>query len=88
MRYAIIQRGESRSFPAGDAFLAGASAGGEVAIHLGTPVQADDSKAAILVELGSECLGVHTGEAAGIEGSNVLGFARYRNGADAPSKLV
>jgi 3-hydroxybutyryl-CoA dehydrogenase len=31
---------------------------------------------------------VHTGEKAGEEGSNVLGFARYRNGADPPSQLI
>jgi 3-hydroxybutyryl-CoA dehydrogenase len=88
MHYTIHQHGESRSFPPGDAFLAGASTGGEVTIHLGTPLVADASKAAVLVELGTECLGVHTGEKAGEEGSNVLGFARYRNGADAPSKLI
>jgi len=40
------------------------------------------------VELGTECLGVHAGEQSGDEGSNVLGFARYRNGSDPPSKLV
>ena len=60
-------------------------------IHLGNhsaSFDADDSKAAILVELGTECLGVHTGEAAGEEGSNVLGFARYRNGSEAPSPLI
>ena len=50
--------------------------------------QADDHKTAILVELGTECLGVHTGEAAGEEGSNVLGFARYRNGSEAPGPLI
>jgi 3-hydroxybutyryl-CoA dehydrogenase len=88
MRYTILQQGDSRSFPAGDPFLAGAAPGADVVIHLGTPLARDDTKAAILVELGTECLGVHTGEAAGEEGSNVLGFARYRNGADAPSPLV
>ena len=88
MRYSISQQGESRSLPAGDAFLAGASASGEVVIHLGTPLKADDTKAALLVELGMECLGVHTGERAGEEGSNVLGFARYRNGSDGPSQLI
>jgi 3-hydroxybutyryl-CoA dehydrogenase len=40
------------------------------------------------VELGAECLGVHTGEARGEEGSNVLGFARFRLGDAAPSNLV
>ena len=90
MRYAVIQQGESRSFPPGDPFLAGAVAvdDADVTIHLGTPLVADAGRAAVLVELGTECLGVHTGEAQGEEGSNVIGFARYRNGADAPSPLV
>ena len=86
--YEIHKSGESRSFPDGDAFFAGASESGEVAVYLGAKHEADPSKAAILVELGTECLGVHTGENAGQEGSNVLGFARYRNGHDAPSQLI
>ncbi len=88
MRYRIVQRGESRSFPSGDPFLAGASAEGEVVLYLGASQATDGSKKAILIELGSECLGVHTGEGYGHEGSNVLGFARYRNGDDPPSGLV
>jgi 3-hydroxybutyryl-CoA dehydrogenase len=91
MGYTIHQTGESLSFPAGDPFLLGASAAGEVVLHLGNHLGvfgADESKAAILVELVTECLGVHTGEAAGEEGSNVLGFARYRNGSEAPSPLI
>ena len=88
MRYAIRLAGESRSFPAGDAVFAGASGEGDVVIHCGTPLVPDPGKTAILVELGEESLGVHTGEAMGGEGSNVLGFARYRNGDDPPSNLV
>lgn len=90
MRYAILQDGTSGSFPHGDPFLVGASslAKAEVVVHLGTPLVADAARQAILVGLGSECLGVHTGEASGEEGSNVLGFARYRNGDDPPSPLV
>ena len=88
MGYQIKQSGESRSFPAGDAFLSGASNDADVVVYLGAPFVPDDTKAAILIELGTECLGVHTGEQAGEEGSNVVGFARYRNGADAPSPLV
>jgi 3-hydroxybutyryl-CoA dehydrogenase len=90
MRYAVIQRGESRSFPPDDPFLTGAVAvdDAEVTIHLGTPLIADAGRVAVLVELGTECLGVHTGEAQGEEGSNIIGFARYRNGADPPSPLV
>ena len=90
MRYAIIRHGESRSFPDSDPFLGRAVPPGEadVMLYLGAPHEPDPSKAAVLVELGQECLGVHTGEAMGEEGSNLLGFARYRNGSDAPSNLV
>jgi 3-hydroxybutyryl-CoA dehydrogenase len=90
MRYAIMQRGESPSFPPGDPFLAGAvdDEAAEVVLHLGTKLVPDSDKTAVLVELGTECLGVHTGEHSGEEGSNVLGFARYRNGSDPPSPLV
>jgi 3-hydroxybutyryl-CoA dehydrogenase len=88
MDYTIVQSGESRSFPNGDTFLAGAKPDAPVVIHLGTPLVPDASKTAILVELGSECLGFHTGEAVGEEGSNVVGFARYRNGNDPPSALI
>lgn len=88
MRYSIVQRGESRSFPAGDKFLAAATPDADVIVYLGARFVADEAKRAILVELGTECLGVHTGESAGTEGSNVLGFARYRNGEDPPSPLI
>jgi 3-hydroxybutyryl-CoA dehydrogenase len=88
MAYVIKKQGPSRSFPDGDAFLAGATTEGEVVLHLGTPLIADDTRAAVLVELGTESLGVHTGERMGDEGSNVLGFARYRNGDDPPSPLI
>jgi 3-hydroxybutyryl-CoA dehydrogenase len=88
MRYAIVKLGKSRSFPEGDPFLEVAARDGEVVLYLGTPHRADSGKKAILVELGTECLGVHTGEGYGDEGSNVLGFARYRNGDDPPSSLI
>jgi 3-hydroxybutyryl-CoA dehydrogenase len=88
MRYCIVHAGESRSFPAGDPFLEGAVAEAEVMLYLGAPHSPDAAKKAILVELGTECLGTHTGESYGDEGSNVLGFARYRNGAEPPSRLI
>jgi 3-hydroxybutyryl-CoA dehydrogenase len=88
MHYSIVQAGESRSFPSGDPLLVRAKPDAGVAIFLGAPLKLDASKAAILVELGSECLGFHTGEAMGDEGSNVIGFARYRNGNDPPSRLI
>ncbi|MFO1351082.1 MAG: 3-hydroxyacyl-CoA dehydrogenase family protein [Gammaproteobacteria bacterium] len=46
------------------------------------------AKAAVVIELGGECLGVYTGEHRGEEGSNVLGFARFRLGAGDPSNLI
>ena len=92
MRYAIIKDGDSRSFPLNDAFLFGGSdlLEADVVVHVGKigALPFDASKAAILIELGSECLGTYTGESLGEEGSNVVGFARYTNGADLPSSLV
>ncbi len=86
----IIDTGGSRSFPDGFAddsadvvILIGTRAGAALA-----NVPESASRRAILVELGTECLGVHTGESRGEEGSNVLGFARFRLGDAPPSKLV
>jgi len=95
MRYSIIDTGESRSFPAPHALTQGATAGGDVVIVIGAgvgrglaAVREREKKTAVVLELGTECLGVHTGEARGAEGSNVLGFARFRLGNAEPAKLV
>lgn len=91
MQYAIVSGGESRSFPPEDRFLTGAAPRGKAAavVYLGgAQLEEDDAAAVILVELGLECLGEHTGEVLGEEGSNIVGFARYRNGANRPSTLV
>jgi 3-hydroxybutyryl-CoA dehydrogenase len=42
----------------------------------------------VAIELGLECLGVHTGEARAQEGSNAVGFARFRLGRADPTPLV
>lgn len=89
----LALHGPSRSFPADEhPFPGGAEAdvlvlAGERA---GEALAETDAGAwaAVLVELGTECLGVHTGESRGEEGSNVLGFARWRLGDDPPSRLV
>jgi 3-hydroxybutyryl-CoA dehydrogenase len=95
MRYQVIRTGDSRSFPENDPFVSGGSGTGEVLVitgaHAGDAFRklgATDRKAAVLVELGTECLGAHTGEKRGEEGSNVLGFARFRLGGGERSKLV
>lgn len=88
MTYTIIQNGPSRSFPEGDAFLSGASKdnGANVLVLCGAPFEADSGKTVILIELGNESLAEHIGDDG--DQSNVLGFARHRNGDDAPSKLI
>lgn len=89
MAYRIVRHGESRSFPEGDPFLDGAADDGEIVLHLGGgPDGEPEDATAVLIELDRECLGVHTGEGMGDEGSRVLGFARYRNGDDPPSDLI
>lgn len=95
MKYQVIQAGESRSFPDTHRLITGAGPQGDVVIITGAHAGkefgrlADRArKTAILIELGGECLGVYTGEQHGEEGSNVLGFARFRLGAAAPTELV
>ena len=93
MSHAIIDAGDSRSFPTDHALLDGAADDGEVVVIIGRCAgarlsEAPGDKVAIVVELGTECLGVHTGEAGGDEGSNVLGFARFRLGDSDPTDLV
>ena len=95
MAYTIIDAGGSRSFSAEHALITSAAKNGAVAIIIGTQVGSAldalkdrESKAAVLLELGIECLGVYTGENRGEEGSNVLGFARFRLGDGEPSNLV
>lgn len=93
--YSITTAGESRSFPAPHAFLEKAAAEGRSRVFMGARAgkafaEAGDLGACpfVAIELGTECLGVHTGESRGQEGSNVVGFARFRLGRAEPSPLV
>lgn len=93
MSHRIEIHGESRSFPESDPFHStGGDESAEIVVLLGAAAGASlDSVTGarvVLIELDRECLGVHTGEDAGREGNHVLGFARYRNGNDAPSNLI
>lgn len=86
----IVIHGESRSFPVYDDLLSENQPGAPILLHLG-PVDAitpDPRRDAVLVELDTECLSFHLGEYPGAERANTLGFARYRNGNDAPTNLV
>jgi 3-hydroxybutyryl-CoA dehydrogenase len=94
MRYEIVRAGESRSFPAPHAFLE-STADGEGLVYLGANAGASyasgtghEARTFVAVELDTECLGFHTGENRGLEGSNVVGFARFRLGNADPSPLV
>lgn len=93
--YRVEQSGESRSFPVPDTLLGRATNEGEALIYIGAAAGAafargrdHASRKVVLIELGEECLGVHTGEDRGSEGTNVLGFARFRMGHGDPSNLV
>lgn len=86
--FETVSHGDSRSYPEPEELQALSRNDADVTLHLGGGFAPDESKEAVLVELDLDCLGVYTGESNGEEGSNVLGFARYRNGHDAPSNLV
>jgi len=95
MQYEIVQSGESRSFPASHAFIEQAAKQADSVVYLGNEAgrafaegSGHDARTFVAIELGTECLGVHTGEQSGLEGSNVVGFARFRLGTAEPSALV
>ncbi len=95
MSYRIQRCGVSRSFPEAHAlteagnetgsglFLIGADAG-----RAFSALYDSAALSFIAIELGTECLGEHTGESRGEEGCNVVGFARFRLGEAEPTKLV
>ena len=90
--FSIVDHGPSRSFPVDDPFRSSATADGVVVVHLGAPggapVAPDPVRLCTLIELGTESLGVHTGEDAGREGDTRIGFARWRLGDGPPSNLI
>ena len=95
MFYELIDTGSSRSFPGPHPLLEKAEKAAEAVIIIGegagTALQtlADvDRRTTIIIELGTETLGVHTGELRGDEGSNVVGFARFRLGDAPPADLI
>ena len=94
MSYRIIKAGESFSFPDQHAFVDNGQDDGSSLVFIGTQVKQTYREntnkpqecAFVLLELGTECLGVHIGDAAGP--TNVLGFARFRLGKAPPTNLV
>ncbi|MFT4066545.1 3-hydroxyacyl-CoA dehydrogenase family protein [Paraburkholderia sp.] len=95
MQYEIVQSGESRSFPVSHAFIEQAARQADSVVYLGADAgsafagaSGHDARTFVAIELGTECLGFHTGEQSGLESSNVVGFARFRLGNAQPSALV
>ncbi len=95
MSYEIAKAGESRSFPESHAFLESATQGAGGLVYIGAGAgkafasgENHAQRTFVAIELGTECLGVHTGESRAKEGSNVVGFARFRLGSAAPSQLI
>lgn len=93
--YRIIHAGASRSFPESHPFLDAADPEGAGVVYLGERAghafvenAPPEGAAFVAIELGTECLGEHTGETRGDEGSRVVGFARFRLGTAAPTPLV
>ncbi|XAH22042.1 3-hydroxyacyl-CoA dehydrogenase family protein [Xylophilus sp. GW821-FHT01B05] len=93
--YQVISAGDSRSFPTDHAFLEQQDFYGMARVFVGKDAgkafaAAGDlaSRPFVAIELGTECLGQHTGEKKGQEGSNVVGFARFRMGNAEPSALI
>ena len=92
----LIDLGGSRSVAQDDPLCTLAGPGADVTMVIGgdAPGRAlalggvdRTFKRAIVVELGAECLGFHTGERVGAE-TTVLGFARFRLGTLPASSLV
>ena len=93
--YKVAKNGNSRSFPRPHLFVGKASESGVSRVFIGSDAGAAFATAGdlsdcpfVAIELGQECLGVHAGEARGLEGSNVVGFARFRMGDADPTPLV
>jgi 3-hydroxybutyryl-CoA dehydrogenase len=94
-KYRVIRAGESRSFPTAHAFLEQSDSQGASRVFIGSDVGSafrDAGELAacpfVAIELGNECLGEYTGESRGLEGSNVVGFARFRLGTADPTQLI
>ncbi len=93
--YSIIQTGTNRAFAKDHALIINGGNSPDAMIIFGSEaatalksIQDLAAKFVVLVELDTECLGTITGETRGLEGSNILGFARFRLGEGEPSNLV
>jgi 3-hydroxybutyryl-CoA dehydrogenase len=91
----IVSAGASRSFPSGAAELEAPTSSRAGLVIIGTAagralaqLTDADNHAFIAIELGMECLAEHTGLEAGSRAERMVGFARFRMGDAAPTKLI
>jgi len=94
-KYRVFRAGESRSFPVAHAFLEQSDSQGASHVFIGSDAgtafrDAGELAACpfVAIELGNECLGEYTGESRALEGSNAVGFARFRLGTADPTQLI
>ncbi len=92
--FQLIDTDDSLSFPPNDPFRdQSVGAPADVAIIIGSDIAhglasiSTRGFTAVLLELRTECLGAHVSEDFGREGSNILGFNRFRLG-DAPASTL
>jgi 3-hydroxybutyryl-CoA dehydrogenase len=91
----LIDTKNSKSFPDAVPFAVNSSSDTRVLMIIGDSILPAFQQISnlhqfdlILLELDLECLGYYTGEEMGLEGSHVLGFARFRMGDDPPTPLI
>jgi 3-hydroxybutyryl-CoA dehydrogenase len=95
MNIQILDTKNSKSFPEGAPFSVSASSDTKILMIIGDNILPAFQQLSnlqqfdlVLLELDLECLGYYTGEEMGLEGSHVLGFARFRMGDDPPTPLI
>lgn len=95
MQYEIINTGGSPAFEDSHALLTQGQAKASTLVIVGNQaglafrqLSQPQRYTLILIELGVECLGTHTGESRGQEGSQILGFSRFRLGEAPSTNLV
>lgn len=93
--YSILQTGMARNFAKDHSLITNGGNSSDAMVIIGSEaaiafksIRDRAAKIVVLVELDKEGLGEITGEGRALEGSNVLGFARFRLGDGEPSNLV
>jgi 3-hydroxybutyryl-CoA dehydrogenase len=91
----VVTAGPSRSFPTGPTELAPATAASDGLVIIGSAagrafseVPRGEEHPFMAIELGMECLAEHTGMESTARAARTVGFARFRMGDAAPTRLI